>query len=179
MYSQKRKNGVKMQKEIEEIIKPYKKNYIREIRKTIGHSPVMIPACGVIIENKQGEILLQQRSDNAKWGLPGGGMEIGETFLETAKREVYEEVGIIVENLELFGIYSGDDRYIVYPNQDICWVTSTIFKTSEYKGEILQATDETLGHRFFSRDNLPENINKYDYKCIEDWKRNIPGIIIN
>lgn len=168
-----------MKEKIKEIINPYKENYIKEIRKNIGHAPLMTTACGVIIENSKGEILLQQRKDNGKWGIPGGAMEIGEKYIDAAKREVFEEVGIEIENLCLFGIYSGEDRIIVYPNNDICCVTSIVFKTTVYKGEILQETDETLRHMFFNRNNLPDEINEFDKRYIEDWKRNVSEIIIN
>ena len=113
-----------MKEEIKEIIRPYKDNYIKEMRKTIDHAPLMTTVCGVIIENSKGEILLQQRQDNGKWGIPGGAMEIGEKYVDTAKREVFEEVGIEIEDLCLFGIYSGEDRIIIYPNNNICCVTS-------------------------------------------------------
>lgn len=167
-----------MKEELENIIMPYKENYIREMRKCIGHAPLMTTACGVIIENHNGEILLQQRKDNGKWGLPGGVMEIGEKFIEAAKREVLEEVGIEVDNLCLFGIYSGEDRIVVYPNNDICCVTSIVFKTIEYEGEILQRSDEALKHKFYSREDLPNDINEFDVRYIEDWKRNTSDIII-
>jgi ADP-ribose pyrophosphatase YjhB (NUDIX family) len=168
-----------MKEEIKEIIKPYKENYIKEIRKNIGQAPLMTTACGVIIENSKGEILLQQRKDNGRWGIPGGAMEIGEKYIDVAKREVFEEVGIEVENLCLFGIYSGEDRIIVYPNNDICCVSSIVFITTVYKGEILQETDETLRHMFFNRNNLPDEINEFDKRYIKDWKRNVSEIIIN
>jgi 8-oxo-dGTP pyrophosphatase MutT (NUDIX family) len=167
-----------MKEEINDILKPYKENYIREMRRNIGHAPLMTTACGVIIENSKGEILLQQRKDNEKWGIPGGAMEIGEKFIDVAKREVLEEVGLEIENLCLFGIYSGEDRIIVYPNNDICSVTSIVFKTNEYKGKILQKTNETLRHTFFSRDALPDEINGFDIRYIEDWKSNATKIII-
>jgi 8-oxo-dGTP pyrophosphatase MutT (NUDIX family) len=168
-----------MKEEIKEIIKPYKDNYIKEMRKTIGHAPLMTTACGVIIENSKGEILLQQRQDNGKWGIPGGAMEIGEKYVDTAKREVFEEVGIEIEDLYLFGIYSGEDRIIIYPNNDICCVTSIVFKTTKYKGKILQETDETLRHMFYSRNNLPDEINEFDKRYLEDWTRAVPQVIIN
>lgn len=168
-----------MNEETEKIIKLYRGNYIREMRKNIGHAPLMTTACGVIIENLKGEILLQQRKDNEKWGIPGGAMEIGEKYVDVAKREVFEEVGIEIENLCLFGIYSGEDRIIVYPNNDICCVTSIVFKSTEYKGEILQETDETLRHMFFNGNNLPDEINEFDKTYIEDWKRKASEIIID
>ena len=67
--------------DIESIISKYRQNgYISEMRKQIGHAPLMITGCGVIIENNRGEILLQRRRDNDCWGLPGGCMEPGEHY---------------------------------------------------------------------------------------------------
>lgn len=85
-------------------------NYINSIREHIGHDLVMTVGCGVIIENKEGQILLQKRSDTGEWSLPGGALEPIETYEQAVKREVLEEAGIEVRNLKLFGIYSGKQR---------------------------------------------------------------------
>lgn len=44
--------------------------------------------------------MLQLRSDNESWGLPGGTMELGESFEEAATREVYEETNLEIQNLK-------------------------------------------------------------------------------
>ena len=49
---------------------------------------------GVIILDDSGRILLEKRRDNGMWGLPGGGIEPGESIYETALREVEEETGL-------------------------------------------------------------------------------------
>lgn len=164
---------------IKEIIEKYKGNYIKEMRKEVGHAPLMVIGCGVIIENFQGEILLQKRRDNECWAILGGSMEIGEKFVEAVKREVYEEAGIELGELELFGIYSGEDRVIQYPNGDICFGAGVIFKTVDYIGEIQNNTQEALEHKFFSKDNLPSNINEFDKKFINDWLINSKSVIID
>ena len=41
---------------MEDIIAKYKGNYIKEMRKSVGHAPLMVTSCGVIIENEKGEI---------------------------------------------------------------------------------------------------------------------------
>ncbi|WP_242985865.1 NUDIX domain-containing protein [Oceanobacillus zhaokaii] len=64
----------------------------------------------VIEENEC--ILLQHRTDEDNWCIPGGVMEIGETFEETVKRETFEETGLEVNGLELFGIYSGESCFV-------------------------------------------------------------------
>jgi 8-oxo-dGTP pyrophosphatase MutT (NUDIX family) len=37
-----------------------------------------------------------QEPDKGKWCVPGGGLELGETVVECAAREVFEETGIVV-----------------------------------------------------------------------------------
>lgn len=162
-----------------DMIARYRENYIKEMRKDIGHAPLMITACGIMIENDKGEILLQKRRDNGCWGLPGGAMEIGEKFFETVQREVYEEAGIEIGEMELFGIYSGEDRILVYPNSDICCVTSVIFRTRVYNGKIQNNTDEAIEHRFFDKTRLPDNINDFDKRYICDWAENPQHVIID
>ena len=164
---------------MEDIIAKYKGNYIKEMRKSVGHAPLMVTSCGVIIENDKGEILLQKRRDNGCWAILGGSMEIGEKLTEVAKREVYEEAGIEIGELELFGIYSGEDRIITYPNGDICCGTGIVFKTSEYSGEIRNNTGEAIEHRFFDKTNLPENINLYDKKIVFDWAKEPQKVLVD
>lgn len=62
---------------------------------------------GAILRDGKDRILLQQRSDYEDWGLPGGGMNPGETIQETMIREVFEETGLSVKDCELYAIYSG------------------------------------------------------------------------
>ena len=164
---------------MQDMIARYRNNYIKEMRKDVGHAPLMVTSCGVIIENEKGEILLQKRRDNGCWALLGGSMEIGEKFIEVAKREVYEEARIEIGELTLFGIYSGEDGIITYPNGDICYGTGIIFKTTVYSGEIQNNTEEALEHKFFDKTNLPENINKYDKRVIIDWAKNLQQVIVD
>lgn len=162
-----------------DFIEKYKKNYIKEMRKLVGHAPLMGTGCGVIIENGKGEILLQKRRDNGCWSLIGGAMEIGEKFTEAARREVYEEAGIEIGELELFGIYSGERGIITYPNGDVCCVTSIVFKTTVYSGKIQNDTEEAMEHKFFSRTKLPENLNACDEKVIMDWANKPQGVVVD
>ncbi len=171
--------NAKYETDMKDILARYRKNYIKEMRKDVGHAPLMVTGCGVIIENDKGEILLQKRRDNGCWAILGGSMEIGEKFIEVVKREVYEEAGIEVGELTLFGIYSGEDGIITYPNGDICCGTGIIFKTTMYSGEIQNNTEEALEHRFFDRTNLPDNINKYDKRIVNDWTKNLQQVIVD
>ena len=141
--------------------------YILNLRKKIGHDPIFMPAagCGIIKNNK---ILLQKRSDNGMWALHGGALELGETFLEALKREVKEELNIKVLNPVLINIYSGENCHFKYPNDDEVYVTSCIYLVQDFEGEIEVDNNEVLEVKWFSIDDIPENIYKPDIEPIKD-----------
>lgn len=47
-------------------------NYIMDLRKVVGHAPLLQAAAGIIIENENGQVLLEKRTDNHQWGYAGG-----------------------------------------------------------------------------------------------------------
>lgn len=165
---------------IKEYIEQYKDNggYINTLRQHIGHAPIISIGVGVVIENKKGEILLQKRKDNEKWAIIGGGMEIGESFEDTIRREAKEEAGIELGELTLMAICNGQDRFISYPNGDIVYSSSIVFKTNIYYGNIVSNPEEVIEHKFFSRDNLPKEINDFDKLFIEIWLKNTEQVTI-
>ncbi|MBO0602069.1 NUDIX hydrolase [Sporosarcina sp. E16_3] len=143
-------------------------DYIQTMRQMIGKESLLTVGCGVIITDLD-KILLQQRTDEDNWCIPGGVMELGETFEETAKRETYEETGLIVEDLHLFGLYSGESCFVTYPNGDQVYSVQVIFHSKTYSGELQQGGAEIKAHRFFGRDELPENLNPRQKAFIQDW----------
>lgn len=66
--------------------------------------PPRQPLLGAIaVVLKDGHVLLVQRgktSDFGLWGFPGGHVELGETALEAAARELAEETGVIARPLD-------------------------------------------------------------------------------
>lgn len=151
--------------------------YIMELRKELKDEcrPIIMAAAGVLIINKNGEILLQQRIDNLKWGIPGGAMELGESFEEAAIREAYEEVRIKVKSLSLLNVYSGKRCYNMYPNGHQVYNASAIFVSSDYEGDIILDEEESYDAKFFSLENFPklEDINPPDRIVIEDILKNL------
>ena len=95
----------------------------------LSHIPFIQTGSSVIVVNDKNEILLQQRSDNGRWGLPGGCQDLGERLRTTAVRELYEETGIKVEEDELILIdtLSGEERKRTYPNGDVCYNNSSLY----------------------------------------------------
>ncbi|WP_234946587.1 NUDIX domain-containing protein [Bacillus sp. m3-13] len=60
-------------------------------------------------------------------GLPGGFMELGENITDAARREVQEETGLHLEQLELFGIYSGPEYDKTFANGDQVSLVQVLF----------------------------------------------------
>lgn len=59
-----------------------------------------------VIMNNEGKVLqLKQTYGDKRWGLPGGGVEPGETIHEAIKRECFEELGIDVLIDTFTGLY--------------------------------------------------------------------------
>ena len=52
--------------------------YIMDLRRELGCRPLLQVGASVIVEDGQGRILLQRRSDNGCWGYPGGSVELDE-----------------------------------------------------------------------------------------------------
>ena len=93
-------------------------DYVKSIRAKLGHQKIILNCAGVVIE-KDGRILFQRRSDNNRWGLIGGLLELDETYEEAAIREAKEETGLDVQLTAFLGIFhnhnmvwSNGDQYV-------------------------------------------------------------------
>lgn len=131
-------------------------DYISYIRSKVGHDKVLLTFAGGILSDDEGRVLLQLRGDKKTWAIPGGSMELGESTLNTAKREFFEETGIQVEAVRFLNVYSNFEE--IYPNGD---KVQTIVMIYEFKAlEDFDISDfhneETLRLRFFSKEEIAE-----------------------
>ena len=132
----------------------------------ISHIPFIQTGAAIIIRNEKGQILLQERTDRNKWGLPGGCQDLGENLKDTAIREAYEETGIKLDpnELELIDTLSGITRKNSYPNGDIVYNNTSLYlvdvsiKTKlEFRGD-----SETKRLKFFNINEIPNNLMDKD-----------------
>lgn len=134
-------------------------DYIMELRQLVGSRPLILTGATVLVLNGKNQVLMMRRTDNDCWGVPGGAMELGETFEDTARRETMEEIGVDVGRLELFGLQSGPDGHYIYANGDEIYGACAIYLTREMHGEIMLNTNEHSTYRFFDLEHLPEKIS--------------------
>ena len=112
-----------------------------------------------IIFNDVGEVLLERRSDNGFWGLPGGAMEIGESLEQAVKREVLEETGLDVTVGRLVGVYSDPKYYSImsYPGGGLVQFVTIVFECRQRDGE-LRISEESTDIGYFDVEALPDNV---------------------
>jgi ADP-ribose pyrophosphatase YjhB (NUDIX family) len=79
----------------------------------------LVPAASAVVTDEQGRILLHRRSDNDRWSLPGGAMELGESIAGCAVRETLEETGFEVEVTGIVGTYSNPGHVFAYDDGEV------------------------------------------------------------
>lgn len=130
-----------------------------DLRKAVGHAPLLQCAGSIIIENEKGEVLLGRRTDNHQWGYAGGSIEPNETVEECARRELFEETGLIADEIEFFMVNSGPEAHYIYPNGDEVYNVEIIYLCRKYHGEIKRQEEEIEELRFFSPEEIPDAIS--------------------
>ena len=109
---------------------------------------------GLVIRNTNKDILLERRSDNGLWGLPGGRIEPGESILQAALREAKEETGLTIVVTRLLGVYSGpEDRIVIYPD-NVVQLVDILLEASIVSGD-LACSSESIELRFFQLGGFP------------------------
>lgn len=129
--------------------------YIEWLRSKVGQRKVLLTFASVILRDDAGRILLQRRNDFDAWGLPGGVLEIGESILDCARRELAEETGLLVDELSLVGVYSEPIYDARYPNGDRVQQHTICFQGKASGGKLRADGVESHALAFFEPDSLP------------------------
>ena len=134
-------------------------NYINKLRTYVGNQPLIMVGSAVLVLNDKNQLLMMKRADNNNWGIPGGAMELGETAEETARRELFEETGLEVDELKLFGVFSGKELYYQYPSGEEVYNVSIVFLAHDVHGSIKFLDGEHYEFRYFDLAQIPGNIS--------------------
>ncbi len=124
---------------------------------------------------KDSKILLGKRHDDPEkasselngagtWTMPGGKLNFGETFEEGAKREVLEETGIEVSEVDVMCIH-----------QDIIktahFVTIGLFAKVFTRSPRVMEPDEITKWEWFDLDNLPIPMYPPAQKVLDNYRQ--------
>jgi len=112
-------------------------------------SRISVGCSAIIFDSARGRLLLQRRSDNGRWGLPGGRIEPGESAEEACAREVEEEMGLQVRVTRLIGVYTSPHRLVAYADGNHYQLISLSFEAEVVSGE-LRLSDETTEFGYFT-----------------------------
>ena len=143
-------------------------DYLKKLREKTGHMPLLLPHSVVILFNEEGKVLLEERRDDGYFDFPGGGIDIKETAEEAAKRELFEETGLIADSLQLFKVYSGEITHYVYFNGDEIYGIDLVYICKKYHGEIIPQKGEVKYLEFYDLHNMPEKMSIRNKQIIKD-----------
>ncbi|KKP69302.1 hypothetical protein A2X44_04090 [candidate division CPR3 bacterium GWF2_35_18] len=110
---------------------------------------------GVMIFNKEQKVLLGKRlgkHGDGEYAFPGGKVEVGETFVETAIRETKEETNLDLKDPKVIA-FSNNLFIERYENQ---WVTIYL-QVHNYEGKLINVEpDKCLEWNWYDLKNLPK-----------------------
>lgn len=132
-----------------------------------------VSSAGIILEDEAGRALIVKATYKDHWTFPGGIIDAGETPKQAALREVYEEVGLAIDErtLEFVGVATRTSLQAV--------TYHFVFKAPlpEYeKVNIILQESEIGESRFVSRDDVRRSDIHYG-KVIENWAADITGYV--
>jgi 8-oxo-dGTP pyrophosphatase MutT (NUDIX family) len=94
-----------------------------------------------------------KRGDNAKWTMPGGTLDFGESLIECATREVKEETGLDVNVVDVIGTYTDPNILVAYSDGEVRQEFTIVYASDKFDGDI-QLDEESTAYRWISFDEV-------------------------
>ena len=123
----------------------------------LAHTRFTVTAGAVILNDKREVLLLKHRfRAGSGWGLPGGFMEQGEQPIDTLRRELREEIGLEVDDVQVFAA-----RSFRKPKQ-----VEVLFR-ARANADVKLQTIEVERAEWFALESLPEGLPRDQRLYIE------------
>jgi len=121
---------------------------MRRLSMRFTHTRFTVTAGAVIFNDQKQVLLLKHRfRAGSGWGLPGGFLERGEQPIDALRRELREEIGLELEDVEIFA-----SRSFEKPKQ-----VEVLFR-ARANANVKPLTMEVERAEWFSIDLLPEGL---------------------
>lgn len=121
---------------------------LEELQNNISHIGPLLGSEGALFQD--GRILLMKRHDDGLWAIPGGLVDVGESWAEAAERELWEETGIRGNATKLMGIFDSRE----WKSKSNLHLYHAVFLV-ESADPSPSITSEATEVGFFSEDSLP------------------------
>jgi 8-oxo-dGTP diphosphatase len=126
---------------------------------------------GIVFQGDR--VLLVKRGKEpgrGKWSIPGGAVDIGETFKRAVKREIEEETGLQVEVLDLVAVF---ERILPDPQGKILYHYVVLDYWCRVREGLLKAASDAAEVGFFPLNQLsvlklPQETERVIWKAYEN-----------
>ena len=126
---------------------------MEEYKQNLAHVTPFVAADAAVFRG--GRILLIKREDNGLWAMPGGATEVGETWAQSAERELREETGVVGTAKKLLGVF--DSR--IWGSRSKYQFYAGVWLVEVPDDQAPIAGSETTDVGFFAEHDLPAELS--------------------
>lgn len=124
--------------------------------------PINVGVRIMLIQDEK--VLLVRHVYQDGWFMPGGGTKRKETLEQAARRECYEEAGVEMQKMELFGIFF---NYTEWKSDHIALFLSEDFTMTDKKDS------EIAEKKFFLLDVLPKSLGDSYRRRLQEYQAGV------
>jgi 8-oxo-dGTP diphosphatase len=130
-------------------------------RQVYFHDPLapvatrVVPSVFVAVRGLHASLLLVRRCDSGTWELPGGKVDVGESAVEAAVREVGEETGVQVTVTGLVGLFTDPGHVIRGADGEVRQQFAVLFRARAVGGDPRADRHETSEAAWVAPTHLP------------------------
>jgi len=146
-------------------------DYLAGLRAHVGHDLLMMPSASGLVSDDGGKILTGWHRDLGGWVLPGGAVDPKEEPADAAKREVWEETGLLVEPIRVVGLSAGDAVFIEYLNGDLVSYVDICFECRLVGGTLAPDAEEMPDAKWIDPQELltRNDVHPASRRMIDAW----------
>jgi ADP-ribose pyrophosphatase YjhB (NUDIX family) len=130
--------------------------YIKWLRGYVGSQLILVPSVSTLVRDDDGRVLLVYEDDADGWSTPGGSIDIDEVPEAAARREVFEETGLVVRTDGILAVLGGPEFHAHYKNGDEVAYVATVYRGIVEDGTLQPDGEEVSAAKWFAVEELPD-----------------------